>query len=193
MSTKLPSEISVVSNELALYFFKQQLTNIPSYLRDTSQLTTILSNLHITEPDNTLLVTMDINAMYPSIPHEEGIQALLKHDVSLPFPKMVTTRLLNFILTENYFQFNKKFYKQAKGVAVGTPIAPTLANFYMHEIEQQFFTTRPLLPLVYKRYIDDIFIVWTHGTNAFLQFFHLTPSTQTSPSLKATHFLQSIS
>ena len=77
---------------------------------------------------------MDINSMYPSILQEEGIQALLKHDNLLPFPKMTTTRLLNFILKENYFIFNNKHYHQTKGVAMGTPIAPTFANFFMYEL-----------------------------------------------------------
>ena len=54
---------------------------------------------------------------------------------------------------------------------MGTPIAPTFANFFMHELEQRFFTTQVLLPLFYKRYIDDIFLVWTHGAESFNNFF----------------------
>ena len=153
------------------YFFKPLLPSIPSYLKDTNQLLATLKTLHLDQPENTLLVTMDINAMYPSIPQDEGIQTLLKYDQLLPFPKIVTTRLLNFILKENYFSFNQTIYHQTKGVAMGTPIAPTFANFFMHDLEQRFFTTQSHLPLLYKRYIDDIFIVWTHGEEAFNQFF----------------------
>ena len=90
------------------FFLKPLLPTIPSYLKDTAQLTLLLKSLRIDQPDNTLLVTMDINSMYPSIPQEEGIQALLRHDNLLPFPKITTTRLLNFILKENYFIFNNK-------------------------------------------------------------------------------------
>ncbi|KAL5509042.1 hypothetical protein EMCRGX_G004323 [Ephydatia muelleri] len=63
--------------------------------------------------------------MYPSIPQEEGIATLLKHNYKLPFPSIVATRLLNFIL-KNYFAFNNKHYQQISRVATGTP---TFANF----------------------------------------------------------------
>lgn len=137
---------------------------------------------------------MDINAMYPSIPQEEGIQILATHDSLLPFPRMTTVRLLNFILKENYFCFNHNFYQQIKGVAMGTPIAPTFANFFMDDLER-FFTTQPLLPLIYKRYIEDIFLIWTHGLDTLNSFidafnhFHPNITFSSTSSTTAVNFL----
>ena len=54
---------------------------------------------------------------------------------------------------------------------MGTHIAPTFANFFMHQLEQSFFSTQHHLPLLYKRYIDDIFIIWTHGEDSFKLFY----------------------
>ena len=39
--------------------------------------------------------------------------------------------LLNFAVKESPFQFNNKLYKQVDGVAMGNPLAPSLANCFM--------------------------------------------------------------
>ena len=154
------------------FFFKQQLSSIPSFLKNSSDLTAILNQTTLHTNHTPLLVSMDINSMYPTIPQDEAIEYLLQHSDPLPFSKITTKRLLNFVLKENYFSFNQTIYHQITGVAMGTPIAPTLACFFMHHIETSFFATQQLLPLIYKRYIDDIFLVWTHGPDTFQTFFN---------------------
>ena len=67
---------------------------------------------------------------------------------------------------------------------MGTPIAPTIANFFMYNIETAFFTTQTYLPLLYRRYIDDIFLVWTHGPETLHTF--LTEFNQYHPNIKLT-------
>ena len=141
------------------FFFKPLLPQIPAYQQSSRDLMEILKATPLSPHPQILLVTVDINAMYPSIPQEEGITSLLEYNTLSPFPNMVATRLLNFILKENYSTFAKQFYQQISGVAMGTPIAPTFANFFMAHLEDSFFTTQTLLPLIYKRYIDDIFIL----------------------------------
>ena len=81
-------------------------------------------------------------------------------------------KLTDFILTHNYFTFKDKdtFYVQTKGTAMGTKMAPQYANLFMTNIENQLFRTTSKQPLFFKRYIDDCFIVWTHGEDALLQF-----------------------
>ena len=44
---------------------------------------------------------------------------------------------------------------------MGTKLALALATLHLHFIEQDFFLqSRDLIPTIYRRYIDDIFIVW---------------------------------
>ncbi|CAM4575209.1 unnamed protein product [Lepidochelys olivacea] len=42
----------------------------------------------------------------------------------------------------------------------------------MTDLEQRFLSSHPLMPLLYLRYIDDIFIIWTHGKEALEEFHH---------------------
>ena len=48
---------------------------------------------------------------------------------------------------------------------MGTKLAPSFANIFMGWFEDGFVYTYKLQPLLWKRYIDDIFIVWQHGEN----------------------------
>eukprot|EP00731_Ephydatia_muelleri_P020920 Em0013g647a len=53
------------------------------------------------------------------------------------------------------------------GIAMGSPISPTLAIVFMDLLETPFLAFRLLKPLLYRRYIDDIFLLWTWGEDTF--------------------------
>ena len=54
------------------------LANIPSYIKDTTDFLNKLSRFN-NLPDNTILVTLDVTALYSNIPHNDGIGACKKH------------------------------------------------------------------------------------------------------------------
>ena len=49
-------------------------------------------------------------------------------------------------------------------------MAPSYANLFMDRFERSFLAQEPILPLVWKRYIDDILCIWT-GTRSELDSF----------------------
>ena len=50
-------------------------------------------------------------------------------------------------------------YVQRDGIAMGSPLGPLFANFYMGSIEEKVFAENPQLkPALYSRYVDDIFL-----------------------------------
>ena len=55
-----------------------------------------------------------------------------------------------------------KLYKQIDGVAMGSPLCPTLANSFLCHYEKIWFDECPsqFKPVVYKRYVDDIFVLF---------------------------------
>jgi len=64
------------------------------------------------------------------------------------------------MLKENSFQFNGKHYLQTHATAMSTKMAVVSANFFMSAIETEIIRLNPNRPLVWKRYIDDIFSLW---------------------------------
>lgn len=55
---------------------------------------------------------------------------------------------------------------------MGSPVFPPLAILFMANLEDRAISTFPLKPKVWKRYVDDIFVIWQHGRNELNNFFH---------------------
>ena len=53
---------------------------------------------------------------------------------------------------------------------MGTKMAPSYANIFMHKLEDKMLSSFPLKPSHYYLYIDDFFFIWTHGRNALELF-----------------------
>ena len=72
---------------------------------------------------------------------------------------------------ESYFIFNGLLYKQIDGVAMGSPLGPSLANTFMSYHEKNWLNNCPqgLKPLFYRRCVDDIFILLK--SNDHLKYF----------------------
>ena len=62
---------------------------------------------------------------------------------------------------ERLFLYKDELYQQISGVTMGSPLGPTLANFFMANLEtkliNKFQTSKPKL---YLRYVDDIFAIF---------------------------------
>ena len=58
--------------------------------------------------------------------------------------------------------FDNILYKQIDGVATGSPLGPTLANAFLCHYKKHWLDSCPpeFKPLVYKRYVDDIFVLF---------------------------------
>ena len=57
-------------------------------------------------------------------------------------------------------------YLQIAGTAMGTRVALTYANIFM----SRHVYTYPEQPLLWARFIDDIFLIWEHGAEALDKF-----------------------
>ena len=62
------------------------------------------------------------------------------------------------------FLFDNKFYIQKDGCAMGSPIGPSFANAFLSFHEKRWLDECPLQfkPLLYRRYVDDTFLVFKH-------------------------------
>lgn len=86
-----------------------------------------------------------------------------------PSPKVIEA-LTSLVLELNSFKFQNKFFLQTSGTAMGTKMAPNYANIFMHDIETKFLSTLDSPPALYKRFLDDIFIIWTGTEERLIAF-----------------------
>ncbi len=146
---------------------------LPSYVKDTKHFIQIIEDIG-TLPTNSILVSFDVTSLYTNIPHTDSLQscakALIKdakHD-----PKFIRLLIqgLRLVLELNAFEINGKMFLQTKGSAMGTRVAPSSACLTMGDLEENILTKSPYKPLIWLRYIDDIFAIWTHGRDTLDTF-----------------------
>lgn len=46
---------------------------------------------------------------------------------------------------------------------MGSPLSPTVADFFMEAFEARALEMAPLKPLLYKRFVDVTLLIWKHG------------------------------
>ena len=83
--------------------------------------------------------------------------------IALRFLRMFFRNLVTATTKELLFMFNNKFYKQIDGVAMGSPLGPALASIFMCNFENKWLKDCPhsLKPAFYRRYVDDIFVLFS--------------------------------
>jgi hypothetical protein len=55
-------------------------------------------------------------------------------------------------------------------VAIGFPLTPVVANFYMEHFEQTAIGTAIHKPTRWYRYVTNTFVVWPHGKRVLQEF-----------------------
>ena len=117
-------------------------------------------------PENSILATVDVAGLYPSILHELGLKALEEALEERESKQISTDDLIKrakFVLQNNYFEFNREVKQQISGTAIRTKFAPPYACIFMDPVESEFLKTQQHQPLVRFRYIDGIFFISTYG------------------------------
>jgi hypothetical protein len=133
-----------------------------SYIKDTYDFVSKVRFQHI--PKNALLVTGDVSALYTNMKLDRILSttrdALRRHPQP-GRPDDHLLRLLDLTLNNNDFEFNGQFYLQVCGTAMGKTYAPGLADIYMEEFDEKAITGYHIKPLLFYRFLDDIFFIWT--------------------------------
>ena len=170
-------------------FLKPLAEKLPSYIKDTTDFIICLRSLGKL-PNNCYLATLDVSSLYTNIDINEGLKIVEKEletqDQVKPTARTITT-LLEKVLKMNNFTFNGEHFIQVKGTAMGTRAAPNFAHVYMGNIEKQFVYETPWINniILWKRFIDDIFLIWGGDSESLITFInHLNNAV---PLIKYTH------
>ncbi|XP_068692864.1 uncharacterized protein [Montipora foliosa] len=144
-----------------------------SYIKDTTDFVRFIENTPI--PDNAIIASLDACSLYTNIPQEEGIKVVCQYynDHYQPNPPIPTSTfgdLMKLILKENSFHFNGKLFLQTHGIAMGTKMAVAFSVIFMGHVEKQLLLFSPHKPIIWKRFIDDIFSVWTSSKQEISNF-----------------------
>ena len=120
-----------------------------------------------------ILIEDNVVALYPNIPHVEGLIALWqslesKEDKTISADSLMI--LAECVLKNSIFEHNLSLFKQLRGTAIGTKMASPNAIIFMGDLEERILDECSFKPLVWWRYTDDIFLLRQHGEEKLKEF-----------------------
>lgn len=121
----------------------------------------ILEDLDEISLSDKVMCSVDVQSLFTNVPLLETIdyicQLIEEENFRLPIPTDLLRQSL-LLCTENVaFRFQHTSYRQIDGVAMGSPLGPILADFFMLMLERKLNRDISQLPY-YKRYVDDILV-----------------------------------
>lgn len=118
-----------------------------------------LKDVEIAEDE--MMVSFDVEALFPSIPIEHAIQAFDEYLVLNGVAnekKSVYIQVAKKCMEQNYFQFRGSIYLIEHGTSMGNPLSPLIAELFMAMFETTLKNDGKL-PRIWLRYVDDIFAI----------------------------------
>ena len=119
------------------------------------------------QQSNLIMASLDVEGLFTNIPLEETIDICVgllfkDKDIVDGLSKDEFRTLLALATKESLILFDGCYYQQIDGVAMGSPLGPTLANIFLCFYEQDWLSSCPsdFKPVFYKRYVDDMFLLF---------------------------------
>lgn len=178
-------------------FLQPFVQKCPAYLKDSKDLIGLLQHINIEEEH--IIASIDVESLYTNTKQQHALEAVawaLETTDIKPQQKDFLMEALELAMSHNFFWHESKFFRQKKGVAMGAKYAPSVANLFMsHWEEEAIFDKNIPDPKFYKRYIDDIIIVWTGTQETFEGFLaditnnHFGISLSANSATDSIHFL----
>ena len=139
------------------------------------------------------LISFNVMSLFTNIAFSESIDIavnlIFENSPDIKFTKRELQKLFRIATSETHFSFNGSIYDQIDGVAMGSSLAPVLANFFMCFHEQNWIgQATNVKPTFYKRYVDDIFAVFEFESDADAFYSYLNTRHQNIKKRKIANF-----
>ena len=113
------------------------------------------------------MASFDIESLFTNIPLDETINICVNNVFGnkkrvIGLLKKDFKQLLTLSVKSSCFVFNNVYYQQVDGVAMGSPLGPTLGNLFFVNYESKWLKecSVQFAPKYYPRYVDNIFLLF---------------------------------
>ena len=167
------SSINTPSYNLCKFLipYLSPLTKNSYTLPDSFTFAKYIQSLHLSD---CYMTSFDVNDLFTNIPIAETSDIILNSNIHnhLNLPLQLFKQLLSLSVNDTIFTFNSNYYQQIDGMPMGSPLGPTFANIFLCNHESLWLNHCPqsIRPLIYKRYIDDCFLIFNNKEQSDLFF-----------------------
>ena len=105
------------------------------------------------------MASFDVKSLFTNVPLDEVLDICVDTLYRLETPSISKNnfrKLLKLSTSGVQFTFNSQMYSQHDGIAMGSPLGPTLSNIFMGFIERKVISK---YKVTYYRYVDDCFVL----------------------------------
>ena len=138
----------------------------PHAIKNSNDFVNKIKELEVPPPYK--LVSFDVSALFTSIPVDLALSSIRsklikdnswRKETELSLEQVMS--LLELCLSNTYFVFRSKFYKQKFGAPMGSPISPGVADLCMEVFEEEMLANCPehMVPKIWIRYVDDTYTI----------------------------------
>ena len=136
-----------------------------SYIKNSAYFVERISNAPF---HSNQMVSLDVVSLFTKVPTGETLAVvrdklaagpLLKERTFIPIDNLM--KMLTFCVETTYFGIGSDIYRQ-KGLVMGSPLSPALANIFIEYFEEMALGSTSLKLSMWLRYVDETFILWSH-------------------------------
>lgn len=141
----------------------KNLTKSSSYnVKDAVEFKSKINNVFIGQDE--ILISFDVISLFPSIPVNLALKIIGEKweilEKYTKIPKDMFMEILNFCIKDSrYFMFDNKIYEQKKGMPMGSPASPVIADIVMEELLDVTMKKMTTKPKIMTKYVDDLFAI----------------------------------
>ena len=159
---------------------KEDVKKLDSYIEDTPDLLRKINEINEKGdiPENAKPISIDIKSMFSNIPLEEGLDAfkeVLEARDDKTIPTEFVMKLIKLVMEKNIFTFNDQHWLQLLGTSMGSRVSPSWANLFYGVLEKKILENCPQdlkqHIFLWRRFIDDILVIFTGSWEQFEEFF----------------------
>lgn len=164
--TPVVNWINVKAAKFVVDKLQPYLAELPHVLQNSMSLCRDLAGQRL---KSHCIMSYDVTDMYNSVDQRDCIRAIKRLAKSRDwwkagaFNDAVWQKLfvtIEWVFSTSLVGYGDKCYKQNKGLPMGSPLSPVLANLYMAALEENILFQKVFRDVIYVRFLDDV-LMWS--------------------------------
>ncbi|XP_067627468.1 uncharacterized protein [Eurosta solidaginis] len=144
------------------YILKNVTTSSLYNIKNTQDFKEKINNSYIYDDEK--MISFDAVSLFPSIPTNLALDIIRNKWTTIEkytkIPKKMFIEILKFCIKDNrYFKYNETTYTQLKGLPMGSPTSPIIADIVMEELLDNAMNKLARKPRLLTKYVDDLLAI----------------------------------